>query len=133
MPLIHEKSRDGPPLVSRLRINGAAEIAQLQRAMNEDVGPLRTRAGLERALSHITDLSETCAELPEPRRGLDPEWIDLCDLRNMRLVAECVTRAALARTESRGAHQREDFPQTENHWQRHQKLRLAAGGVQLEG
>ena len=38
-----------------------------------------------------------CAELPAPRAGLDPEWIDLHDLRNMRLVAECVTRAALAR------------------------------------
>ena len=59
--------------------------------------------------------------------------MDLHDLCNMRLVAECVTRAALARTESRGAHQREDFPQTEAQWQRHQKLRLASGGVQLEG
>ena len=41
--------------------------------------------------------------------------MDLHDLRNMRLVAECVTRAALARTESRGAHQREDFPRPAQH------------------
>jgi succinate dehydrogenase / fumarate reductase flavoprotein subunit/fumarate reductase (CoM/CoB) subunit A len=118
--------------VSTGKINAAAEIAKLQRVMNEDVGALRTREGLERALAHITDLAQACTELPGPKSGLDPEWMDLHDLCNMRLVAECVTRAALARTESRGAHQREDFPQAEARWQRHLKLRLGAGGVQLE-
>jgi succinate dehydrogenase/fumarate reductase flavoprotein subunit len=44
------------------------------------------------------------------------------DLRNMRLVAECVTRAALNRTESRGAHQREDYPQAAPDWQAHQVI-----------
>ena len=88
---------------------------------------------LFRSLRHITDLGEACKELPVPRHSLDPEWIDLHDLRNMRLVAECVTRAALARTESRGAHQRDDFPETAGQWQRHQGLRLAADGLRLEG
>ena len=37
--------------------------------------------------------------------------LDWFDLRNMLLVARTVTQAALARTESRGAHQREDFPE----------------------
>ena len=63
-------------------------------------------------------------DLPAPRAGLDPEWMDLHDLHNMRLVAECVTRAALARTESRGAHQREDFPETSAAWERHQTIRV---------
>ena len=72
----------------------------------------------------ITALAPVCAELPAPRAGLDPEWMDLHDLRNMRLVAECVTRAALERTESRGAHQREDFPETSEAWQRHRTIRL---------
>jgi succinate dehydrogenase / fumarate reductase flavoprotein subunit len=110
----------------RPAINPAAEIARLQEVMNEGVGALRTRTGLQRALEHITALGETCADLPTAKPGLDPEWIDLHDLRNMRLVAECVTRAALARTESRGAHQREDFPATEEAWKKHQKLRLGA-------
>jgi succinate dehydrogenase/fumarate reductase flavoprotein subunit len=102
-------------------MNPAAEIVRLQKLMNEYVGPLRTQSGLERALKEIAELP---GELPAPRAGLDPEWIDFHDLRNMRLVAECVTRAALTRTESRGAHQREDFPETSESWQRHQTMRL---------
>jgi succinate dehydrogenase / fumarate reductase flavoprotein subunit/fumarate reductase (CoM/CoB) subunit A len=85
---------------------------------------------LERALREITSLGLT--DLPTARPGLDPEWVDLHDLRNMALVAECVTRSALARTESRGAHQRQDFPETSDAWQRHQTLRLHGGGVHLE-
>jgi succinate dehydrogenase/fumarate reductase flavoprotein subunit len=113
--------------------NPAAEIASLQALMNQHVGPLRRHSGLITALQKIEELRAACAELPAPKAGLDPEWIDLHDLRNMQLVAECVTRAALARIESRGAHQRDDFPETSEGWQKHQKLRLAAQGLRLEG
>jgi succinate dehydrogenase/fumarate reductase flavoprotein subunit len=102
---------------SRPAINPAAEIVRLQKLMNEHVGPLRTHNGLEHALGEIGKMH---AEPIAPRAGLDPEWVDFHDLANMRLVAQCVTRAALARTESRGAHQREDFPETSEAWQRHQ-------------
>jgi succinate dehydrogenase / fumarate reductase, flavoprotein subunit len=104
----------------RPAVNPAAEIVRLQALMNRHVGPLRTKMGLEQALR---DLGEMQAGLPAPRAGLDPEWMDLHDLRNMRQVAECVARAALARTESRGAHQREDFPETSDAWQKHQVMR----------
>ena len=112
--------------------NPAAEIVRLQETMQKNVGPLRDRAGLERALAHITSLAAACAHLPAPAAGLDPAWIDLHDLRNMRLVAECVTRAALAREESRGAHQREDFPQASDAWLRRQHIRLGAEGLRLD-
>ena len=94
-------------------VNPAAEIASLQALMHSHVGPLRTRSGLEKALQDIMALAPLCAQPGAPRAGLDPEWIDLQDLRNMRLVAECVARAALRREESRGAHQRADFPDTD--------------------
>jgi succinate dehydrogenase/fumarate reductase flavoprotein subunit len=113
----------------RAQINPAAQIAELQALMTRQVGALRTASGLQQALRSVT----LQVDLPAPRGGLDPEWIDLHDLRNMRLVAECVTRAALAREESRGAHQREDFPATSAAWQRHQEIRLASGEVRLAG
>ena len=117
MPTVRAKEANG----TRPDLNPAAAIVELQRVMNREVGPLRTAAGLQRALSHIESLK---IALPAPREGLDAEWVDLHDLANMRLVAECVTRAALARTESRGAHQREDFADTDVSWQRHQVIRL---------
>ena len=113
--------------------NAAAEIAALQALMNTHVGPLRTRAGLEKVLEHITTLAPVCAELGAPQGALDAEWIDRHDLRNMRLVAECVTRAALAREESRGAHQREDFGETRDAWRKRQTIRLAGERLHVDG
>jgi succinate dehydrogenase / fumarate reductase flavoprotein subunit len=124
MPSVHEQVLTG----KRPDLNPAAAIVELQRVMNRDVGPLRSAESLERALEHIESLS---VDLPAPRDGLDPEWIDLHDLRNMRLVAECVTRAALARSESRGAHQRDDFPDTDTGWQRHQAIRFEGNRCKL--
>ncbi|HWI39326.1 MAG TPA: FAD-binding protein [Burkholderiales bacterium] len=109
-------------------LNPAAAIVELQRVMNRDVGPLRTAAGLQRALAHIQGLD---VPLPAPHEGLDAEWVDIHDLRNMRLVAECVTRAALAREESRGAHQRDDFPEGDTRWQRRQAIRLEGNTCKL--
>ena len=108
---------------NRRTINPAAEMVRLQKLMNEHVGPLRTHAGLQQALQILSELAPLCEELGAPRAGLDPEWMDLLDLANMRLVADCVARAALARTESRGAHQRADYPETSAAWQRHQTSR----------
>ena len=51
----------------------------------------------------------------------------------MLVVARAVVQSALARTESRGAHQREDFPQTLPHWRRHQRVRLAGATLQIAG
>ncbi len=112
-------------------INPAAEIVRLQALMNEHVGPLRTRAGLERALDHIVSLEAPCTEIGTPRGAFDAAWLDLHDLASMRLVAECITRAALGRAESRGAHQRADFPETSAGWQRHQRIRRGERGLSV--
>ena len=117
---------------AKLEINAAAEIVALQAVMNEHVGPLRTKAGLERVLGHIAALRAQCTDIGAPRGAFDAQWLDLHDLAAMRLVAECIARAALARTESRGAHQRADFPETSAAWQRHQRIRLGERGLSVE-
>ena len=58
------------------------------------------------------------------------EWFDL---RNMLSVAHAVTATALTRTESRGAHQREDFPTMLPQWQVHQRVQLRDGALKISG
>ena len=57
--------------------------------------------------------------------------LDWFDLRNMLLVARAVTQAALTRTESRGAHQREDFPGMLPEWHVNQVVRLRTAASTL--
>ena len=65
--------------------------------------------------------------------AIDLERLEWFDLRNMLSVAHAVTATALARTESRGAHQREDYSAALPHWQVHQSVRLADGALRISG
>jgi succinate dehydrogenase/fumarate reductase flavoprotein subunit len=49
----------------------------------------------------------------------------------MLMVARSVAEAALLRTESRGAHQREDFPGMEDAWRLNQVIRLKDGRIDI--
>ena len=114
--------------------NTAAMIARLQAIMADEVGPLRTAAKLERAVAEIAALAAELGEHPPAANGgFDLQRLEWFDLRNMLTVARAVAQSALQRTESRGAHQREDFPQMLPQWQRHQRVRLAGGALQLTG
>jgi succinate dehydrogenase/fumarate reductase flavoprotein subunit len=119
---------------ARSRPNTAAMIARLQAIMADDVGPFRTGSKLERALGGIAALAAELGERPAAANGgFDLERLEWFDLRNMLTVARTVAQSALQRTESRGAHQREDFPQTLPQWQTHQRVRLAGGALQVSG
>jgi succinate dehydrogenase/fumarate reductase flavoprotein subunit len=119
-------------------LNTASMIARLQAIMADEVGPFRTAAKLNRALAEIAALAEELGERP-PRlagakdAGFDLQRLEWFDLRNMLIVARAVAQSALARTESRGAHQREDYPKVLPAWRRHQRVRLAGGALQLSG
>ena len=116
------------------RVNTAALIADLQSAMADGVGPIRTGAKLRRALDSIESLTAELGTSPAGRpAAFDLERLEWFDLRNMLTVAHAVAETALARGESRGAHQREDFPETLPQWQVHQTVRLAGGALQISG
>lgn len=111
--------------------NPAAMVQRLQAVMSDDVGPLRTDASLKRALATIDELAGALGERPFGDAGrFDMQRLDWFDLRNMLTVARCVTQAALNRTESRGAHQREDFPEMAPVWRVNQTIHLR--GAQLD-
>jgi succinate dehydrogenase / fumarate reductase flavoprotein subunit len=89
----------------------------LQAAMQELVGIIRTAAEMERALGEIEKLKERATRLSvEGHRQYNPGWHLALDLANLLIVAECIARAALERQESRGGHTRDDFPATEPAW-----------------
>jgi len=106
----------------------AALLTQLQDVMQDYVGPFRTDAGLTEALRRLCHLRAALGPaLPGGTGPQDPTRLDALDLRNMLLVAEAVTRSALARQESRGAHQREDFPEQDDAWTVNQAISLRNG------
>jgi succinate dehydrogenase/fumarate reductase flavoprotein subunit len=97
--------------------NPAAAIRDLKALMADEVGPFRTQAKLQSALQGIARLKNEIGEVPfSSASAFDPVLVDWLDLRNMLLVAQSVAVPALARTESRGAHQREDHPGLDDGW-----------------
>lgn len=119
-------SAEGP------RADTAALFIGLQSIMADQVGPFRTAAGLCNARQAIQTLSARVGSVPPGTpRPHDLARLDWFDLRQALLVAEAVIIAATARTESRGAHQREDFPEMDEAWTRNQTLRLIDGKLCL--
>jgi succinate dehydrogenase / fumarate reductase flavoprotein subunit len=107
---------------------------ELKTVMQEDVGIYRDEAGLDAALVRIADLKARAASVRAAGApAYNPGW-NLCrDLRNMLVVSEAVTRAALLRHESRGAHSRLDFPDYDDYWGEHNiVVRKTADGMAVE-
>jgi succinate dehydrogenase / fumarate reductase, flavoprotein subunit len=106
--------------------NPAAAIRDLKALMADEVGPFRTRERLQSALAAIARLKTDIGEVPlSSATAFDPVLVDWLDLRNMLLVAQSVAVPALARTESRGAHQREDHPGLDEGWRVNQIVALS--------
>jgi succinate dehydrogenase / fumarate reductase flavoprotein subunit/fumarate reductase flavoprotein subunit len=93
---------------------------RLEDVMWEHVGLVRSEASCLSALQEITALHERASLTGAPNfRRLNLAWAETLDLRNLVRVADLVTRSALERRESRGAHFRSDFPEADDaHWLR---------------
>jgi succinate dehydrogenase/fumarate reductase flavoprotein subunit len=112
--------------------NGIAPIVlqtELQKIMWDLAGPFRTGDKLTRAQARIAEIKTT--ELRHLHLGNEREFnLDVQDgfeLRAMMTAAEAVVYAALGRAESRGAHQREDFPLADYQLIKNQVLELRDG------
>jgi succinate dehydrogenase/fumarate reductase flavoprotein subunit len=104
---------------------------ELQTLMWRNVGLLRTEASLTEALRRIVEMRKS--ELPNlplsSGRVFNTTVEDWFELRNSLQVAEAITLAALNRKESRGAHQRLDYPDTEHDYERNQVLHIENDGI----
>ncbi len=90
---------------------------ELQQAMNDLVGIIRRADEMELALKKLREMRLRAEHVVvEGHRQFNPGWHLALDLRNMLAVSECVARAALERTESRGGHTRDDHPVMDSEW-----------------
>lgn len=102
---IHPLGRK-PDLVLPLR-------KQLQDCMWDDVGVMRTASGMKRGLEGIAAVSDALMDVGVAADTLafNLTWHDWLNLRSLCDISEVITKAGLARENSRGAHYREDFPE----------------------
>jgi succinate dehydrogenase / fumarate reductase flavoprotein subunit len=105
----------------------------LQQMMNDLVGIIRREGEVADAVARLEKLKARAHKLVvEGHRQFNPGWHLALDLRNMLLVSECVAKAALERTESRGGHTREDHPTMQAEWRKQLLVCEAEGdGVRL--
>jgi succinate dehydrogenase / fumarate reductase flavoprotein subunit len=91
----------------------------LRAVMQSLVGIVRTDEDLRAALVKIGELRTRAAKAKVGGNiQYNPGWHLALDLKNMLDISEAVTKAALERTESRGGHTREDFPDSDKEWQK---------------
>jgi succinate dehydrogenase / fumarate reductase flavoprotein subunit len=87
----------------------------LQTVMQNLVGIFRTEEDLTKALAELEKLKVRAAKVRvEGSRLFNPGWHLSRDLKNMLTVSEAVARSAQARKESRGAHSRIDYANTDD-------------------
>ena len=124
------------PFARRAARHGGLEQMReaLYDLMWEKVGIMRDAAGLRAALAGLdaieTDLD--AGALADHNRAFNLSWHDSMNLKSLIEVSRVIARAAAAREDSRGAHFREDFPETGPlEASAYTRARLAAGRVEI--
>ena len=116
-------------LLGEERGNTGDLLRSLKNVMWYQAGIIRHQSGLKEALDEIRNIRSMAGRV----RVADIKGLTRrLELDNMLLVAEVVSRAALERTESRGAHYREDYPQEDSAWRASLFITNRRGKIALE-
>jgi succinate dehydrogenase/fumarate reductase flavoprotein subunit len=105
---------------------------ELGRLMWEKVGIIREGENLGKAIAGIADLRKRAEQVSAPGgRRFNLGWQQALDLRNLLTASDLIARSALIREDSRGAHYRSDFDQTDNaRWLRN--IYLSRDGAEMK-
>ncbi len=118
--------------------SGGAEFSMWPQKKNSIRKILSQHAAIWRSddslLKGIEALEKLCSETENITGATIPQIVGSLETRRMAITGQIILRAARLRTESRGAHQRTDYPLTDDaNWLRHTSLRQAAdGGINEE-
>ena len=107
---------------------------ELEKVMDEHANVFRTHEGLAEATKKIRALKQRAYQHVEDKsREYNMNLVNVLELQSMLEVAEVVLAGAYARTESRGAHFREDFPKRDDeHWLKHTIAHRTPDGPHLD-
>ncbi|RLC94351.1 MAG: succinate dehydrogenase/fumarate reductase flavoprotein subunit [Chloroflexi bacterium] len=108
---------------------------ELQKVMDAEVAVYRTGPGLETALKKVKELKQAVPAIRVKDRGrvYNTDLLSALEIENLLDLAEAVVAGALARTESRGAHARRDFPQRDDvNWLKHTLAHYTPTGPRIE-
>jgi succinate dehydrogenase / fumarate reductase flavoprotein subunit len=104
----------------------------LQKVMQSLVGIFRTEEDLKKAFAELEQLKARAAQASvEGSRLFNPGWHLASELKSMLTVSEAVALSALARTESRGAHSRIDYPNYDPVWEKKHNI-IVREGVEMK-
>jgi succinate dehydrogenase / fumarate reductase flavoprotein subunit len=125
--------------IEAIRTRSRGENAQhirmeLADAMMDDCGVFRTAASLNDMTRKLRDLRARYASVAvsDSGRVFNTELLEAREVGYLLDCAEATVAAALARTESRGGHYREDFPErNDGDWLKHSLAYRAEGGPEL--
>jgi fumarate reductase (CoM/CoB) subunit A len=87
---------------------------KIQDLMWQNVGLVRNGQGLADALRTFAEFREQILphlSISSQTRVMNREWMEAIELENLLALGECMASAALTRTETRGSHYRQDFPE----------------------
>ena len=108
-------------------LRNPAQRVEIRSVMSSQVGVLRTPGGLEAAVRQLEALTATSSIGVTGSRAA---W----EATNILTVAAAVASAAVARTESRGCHRRDDHPEPRDEWLTHLDVRMTIdGGLAITG
>jgi succinate dehydrogenase / fumarate reductase, flavoprotein subunit len=118
---------------------GTQRINQLRQAyqdcMTQHCGVFRTEASLREGLNELQRLQQQYQQIYLDDKGKlwNTEIVEALELRNLMVVGQLIIASALNRTESRGAHCREDYPERDDgNFLKHTMAYYSPAGIDLQ-